>query len=73
MKIILALVIVHCQNFFNYELCVDDTVQCIEAFSNHKPVYDTDHTNVLISEYEKKLARAFYQCTNLDIEEIGNK
>jgi hypothetical protein len=66
MKIILALVIVHCQNYFNYELCVEDTLSCVSTFSAHKPVYSSDDRDVLVGEYEKKLARAFYQCVDIN-------
>lgn len=61
MKIILALVMMHCQNYFNYELCVEETVDCITTYSTHKPVIEPQ---VLVGEQELKLARAYLQCVD---------
>ena len=65
MKIILALVIMHCQSYFDYQSCVETTMECIEVTSQHKP-FPTHEPQVLLGEQELKMARAYRQCTHQD-------
>jgi hypothetical protein len=68
MKIIIALVIMHCQNYFSPEVCMEDTLKCVETYMDHKPVYD--YEPIVVSPEDFKLANAYKMCTQIVTDEF---
>lgn len=67
MNVLLALAVVSCQHYFNFERCVTDTMACIELSMGHKPNFPRISTTDLeISDREIKMANAFLQCSPLN-------
>jgi len=63
MKVIVALIMLTCQNYLVYNTCVERHTECVETISSQKEIIERIYNKHLssISE-EEKLAAAFLYC-----------
>jgi hypothetical protein len=62
MEIIYSLVVIYCQNHFNYKGCVDDHLNCIETYAIRNSL-DVPYPNKPIVISTEALAKGYLTCT----------
>jgi hypothetical protein len=66
MNVLLALAVVSCQHYFNFEKCVNDTMSCVEIALNHKPLFPRIPVDLEVTDLEIKMANSFLKCAPIN-------
>lgn len=72
MKIIMALMVLHCQNYFDNKGCADQKMACVDEFATLRigSFLDNGSDKILIGKIERVYAEAFYHCTKVPLSVI---
>jgi hypothetical protein len=73
MNVLLALAVVSCQNFFNFEKCIEDTMSCVEIALSHKPLYTRVPDDSSVTDQDIKMASSFLKCAPLNPYDLRNE